>query len=277
MKKIFLSLALLLSVNAAEKSKLQNEMALETLTAVFSGDESVVRANILPGYIQHSPMVQTGLEPTVKAALRLKGSKVTCPRVFDDKEYSVLHCLSTVKGKQKVTFQIFRFTEGKIIERWANGTKKSDLNPSKRSQIDGEVKIGDLEKTEENKAFIFNFAKEVLVDGKIEKLPSYFQGNDYIQHNSLVGDGVDALIDSFKDGNNRLKFQKIHAVLGKGDFVLLITEALLEGKRMSVYDLFRVQNGKVAEHWDVVSQIPPKEKHKNKNGVFGFSEKLVKF
>lgn len=278
MKKLFLfPLVVALSLSASQKSELQNKMASDTIKAVFSGDESTLRGNILQGYIQHAPVVATGLEPTIKAAYKLKGTDVTCPRVFDDGDYTVLHCMTKKGDKEKVSFQIFRFTDGKIIERWVNGTKKLSLNSSSRSQIDGEVKISDLDKTKQNKALIKSFVKDIFFGENVKNLKNYFDKNNYIQHSSAIGDGVDTMENAFKNSSVDVKFQKIHAIFGKGNFVLIITEALFNNKPMSVYDLFRVQNDKIAEHWEVVAPIPPKEKHKNKNGVFGFNEKLVNF
>jgi predicted SnoaL-like aldol condensation-catalyzing enzyme len=40
------------------------------------------------------------------------------------------------------------------------------------------------------------------------------------------------------------------------------------GEPTSFYDLFRVQNGKVAEHWDTLERIPSKDEWKNQNGKF---------
>jgi len=44
----------------------------------------------------------------------------------------------------------------------------------------------------------------------------------------------------------------------------------LGGRHTAFYDLFRVQDGKIAEHWDVLEAIIPKEQWKNQNGKFGF-------
>ncbi|WP_314029261.1 hypothetical protein [Porphyromonas catoniae] len=59
-------------------------------------------------------------------------------------------------------------------------------------------------------------------------------------------------------------------VLDEGNFVLAISEGSFGGKAVTFYDLFRVEGGKIAEHWDVVDPVLPTEQHQNKNGKFGF-------
>jgi len=51
-------------------------------------------------------------------------------------------------------------------------------------------------------------------------------------------------------------------ILGEGGFVLVVTEGTFGGRNTSFYDLFRVQSGKIAEHWDVVEEIPAKSESK---------------
>lgn len=67
-----------------------------------------------------------------------------------------------------------------------------------------------------------------------------------------------------------MKYDRIHAVLGEGNFVLVVSEGEFAGKPVSFYDLFRVENGKIAEHWDVIEEIIPRAEWKNENGKFGF-------
>jgi hypothetical protein len=55
--------------------------------------------------------------------------------------------------------------------------------------------------------------------------------------------------------------------VAEGNFVLALVEARTEPPTAN-YDLFRVQNGKIAEHWDVLSPIPPRNQWKNANGPF---------
>jgi len=65
-----------------------------------------------------------------------------------------------------------------------------------------------------------------------------------------------------------MKYERIHRVLGEGNFVLVASEGSLGGKPTSFYDLFRVENGKIAEHWDTIETIAPRSEWKNANGKF---------
>ena len=64
------------------------------------------------------------------------------------------------------------------------------------------------------------------------------------------------------------KYARIHRVLGEGNFVLVVSEGEVEGRPSSFYDLFRLEDGKLAEHWDTVETIPPRSQWKNSNGKF---------
>jgi predicted SnoaL-like aldol condensation-catalyzing enzyme len=65
-----------------------------------------------------------------------------------------------------------------------------------------------------------------------------------------------------------MKYDQIHRVLGEGNFVLVVSEGNLGGQQISFYDLFRVKNGKIAEHWDTIEPIPARKTWKNDNGKF---------
>jgi predicted SnoaL-like aldol condensation-catalyzing enzyme len=65
-----------------------------------------------------------------------------------------------------------------------------------------------------------------------------------------------------------MKYDQIHQVLGEGNFVLIVSEGTFANQPTSFYDLFRVENGKLAEHWDTLETIPPQQERKNDNGKF---------
>ena len=144
------------------------------------------------------------------------------------------------------------------------------LNPSGHSMIDGPTKVSNTNKTEVNKILV-NFVKEILINGKFKKLSKYFNGNEYIQHNPQISDGLSGLMQALENLTSQgimIKYEKIHRVLGEGNFVLVVSEGKFGKKSTSFYDLFRVENGKIKEHWDVIETIPPRTEWKNENGKF---------
>jgi predicted SnoaL-like aldol condensation-catalyzing enzyme len=105
----------------------------------------------------------------------------------------------------------------------------------------------------------------------MDKLMSYFDGDNYIQHNPNIPDqlsGLGATLEAFGKQGITMKYDKIHRVLGEGNFVLVVSEGYFGKSHNAFYDLFRVSNGKIAEHWDVIEPIAPKETWKNNNGKF---------
>ena len=137
--------------------------------------------------------------------------------------------------------------------------------------IDGPTEARDLDKTEANKALAESFVRDILVDGQMDKLAGYCDGDRYIQHHPLIADGVSNLTAAFKawaEAGIVAKYDRIHRVLGEGDFVLVVSEGHFNGEPTSFYDLFRVENGKIAEHWDIVETIPAKSEWKNENGKY---------
>ena len=94
----------------------------------------------------------------------------------------------------------------------------------------------------------------------------------YLQHNSGIADGLDGLgaaLQYFAENNLLLQYDKIHQVLGEGNFVLTVSEGKFgPGDHVAYYDLFRVENGKIVEHWDIIETIPAKADWKNTNGKF---------
>ena len=99
---------------------------------------------------------------------------------------------------------------------------------------------------------------------------SKYLGNRYTQHNPIAADGPEGLkafIAFLKDKfpNNRSEIKRIFA---DGDYVIVHVHAVREpGTRgNAIIDIFKLENGKVVEHWDVIQPIP--EKAANNNGMF---------
>ena len=225
-------------------------------------------------YVQHNLAIADGLEGLGALLQQLpKGSaKVNTVRAFEDGEFVFTHTEYNFFGP-KIGFDIFRFENGRIVEHWDNLQETAGPNPSGHTMIDGPTAATDLDKTEANRTLVRAFVDDILVNGRIDKLAGYFDGDNYTQHNPQIPDklsGLGAALQAMAKQGVTLKYDRIHKVFAHGNFVLTVSEGTLGGRHTSFYDLFRVQNGKIAEHWDVIEPIAPREQWRNQNGKFGF-------
>jgi len=252
----------------------RKQQARDLLKSIETGEAAPVAVVDPNKYIQHNLAVADGLAGFGAALQQLpKGSaRVNTARVFEDGEFVFAHTDYDFFGP-KIGFDIFRFENGKIVEHWDNLQEKpTSPNPSGHTMIDGPTEATDLAATEANKALVRAFVDDILVSGRMEKLAGYYDGDRYIQHNPQIADGLSGLgaaLEAMAKQGITMKYDRIHRVLGEGNFVLVVSEGTFGGAHSSFYDLFRVENGKIAEHWDTIEAIPPKEQWKNVNGKFG--------
>ena len=171
----------------------------------------------------------------------------------------------------KVGFDVFRFEGNQIVEHWDNLQTTAPANRAGRTMIDGPTEITDLNRTAANKTLVRNFVDDFFINRRPEKIDQYFDGEKYMQHNPGLGDGNGLFRTPRIAGAPAiLTFERVHAVLGEGNYVLTIAEGTFRGQPSSFYDLYRIENGKIAEHWDTIEAIPARSEWKNQNGKFGF-------
>lgn len=136
--------------------------------------------------------------------------------------------------------------------------------------LDGPTTVSDIDKTESNKALMESYMDDLL-RGRRDKFQGYFGGNNYIQHNPWVADSLTGLVaglQALAKQGLAVKYDRVHQVLGEGNFVLVVSEGAFGDRPTSYYDLYRIQDGKIAEHWDTLEPIPPRAEWKNSNGKF---------
>lgn len=254
-------------------SSSNREKTIDLLASIETGDLKPISYVNSDKYIQHNLMVGDGLKGfgDVLKQLPEGSARVKSVRAFQDGDEVFTHTEYNFFGP-KIGFDIFRFENGLIVEHWDNLQETPvTLNPSGRTMVDGPIQATDLNKTKDNKVLVNGFVEDILLNGRMEKLAGYFDGNNYIQHNPLIADGLFELgvaLKAMAEKGITMEYDRIHKVLGEGNFVLVVSEGRFAGHHTSFYDLFRVENGKIAEHWDTLETIPPRTAWKNENGKF---------
>lgn len=268
--------ALTLQANTQQQNKMnKKEQVVALLKAIETGETAPVAVINPTHYKQHNLAIKDGLAGfgEALAALPAGSAKVNTVRVFEDGDFVVAHTDYNFFGP-KVGFDIFRFQDGKIVEHWDNLMPTPEKpNPSGHTALDGVTQVTDLAHTAANKQLVEQFVRDVLMGGAPDKITTYFDGDHYIQHNPSIADGLSGLgaaLEAMAKQGIAMKYDKLHKVLGEGNFVLTVSEGSFAGKQVTFYDLFRVEAGKIAEHWDVVEPVLPIEQQQNSNGKFGF-------
>ena len=253
------------------------EKALALINTFATGDTEKARELLAEGYIQHNLAYGTGAEAFVGSVAYLASAPVKTTvnniRAFEDGDKVFLQTIYNFAGAgEQVAFDIFRFdAEGKIAEHWDNLADKAEPNPSGHTQVDGYMAIEDIDKTEANRELVKNFLVDVMQGKNPEKTPEYFDGDIYIQHNTGIADGLSGLgaaLGALAEQGIQMIYNKTYQVLAQGNFVLAVSEGTFGGAETSYYDLWRVENGKIAEHWDVMETIADESTWQNQNGKF---------
>ena len=120
-----------------------------------------------------------------------------------------------------------------------------------------------------NKRLVAEFYDKAINQKDFEAAAKYL-GPRYVQHNQAAKDGPEGLKGFLEF--LRAKFPKAHSDIKKsfadGDYVILHVHSVREpGTRgTAIVDIFKLENGKIVEHWDVHEDIV--EKPANQNGMF---------
>jgi len=251
----------------------KKEQICKLLKGIETGDPASVSVVNEERYIQHNPQTQEGSEGLAALFKRLSKTspRVNIVRVFEDGDFVFAHTEYDF-GTRNIGFEIFRFENAQAVEHWDNIQPRKGPNNSDHTMVDGETEVIDLDKTEINRSVIKSFVKIVLIQGNIEKLTTYLKQECYTEHNPDFGDNLDDIKRVLSTPNNDdsvfIEYKKCHRVLSEGNFVLSVCEGYVNKVPSSFFDLYRLDNEKIVEHWDTTEAIPPRSTWKNNNGKF---------
>lgn len=200
-------------------------------------------------YIQHSTGVPDGKEGFAAFFAnffeRHPEREMKIVRTIEDGNLVFVHVHQYLNGgeAQWVTTDTFRSDEnGRIVEHWDVIDYYRAPENGQLDQIFGDFEITDLDKTAANKKTVRRFLTEIFQNKELD------QWNDYVAEHGVTFDFV---------------FQ----LLGQGNYVVSYGQTQIDGMAYAQYDIFRLENGLIVEHWDN-KEVMPKVEDLTNRGKF---------
>ncbi|MBX3302161.1 MAG: ester cyclase [Nitrospira sp.] len=123
---------------------------------------------------------------------------------------------------------------------------------------------------EKNKKLVRDFYELAFNQHRPTEAAKKYIGEQYIQHNPNVPNGAEAFYGFFEGffKEHPKSHVDIKRILADGDLVALHLHSKVDENDpgLAIIDIFRVENGKIVEHWDVIQPVP--EKAANSNTMF---------
>lgn len=213
----------------------------------------VIDTYLHDSYIQHSPMVKDGKAGLLEALHHLQkmppppaNSPSPVVRTIADGDYVMVHMDVAFMGKKMAIVDLYRLEEGKLAEHWDATQEQPVYAPGEVTMTGGTTIISDLGKTVENKAQVADFFRHPEAS---------FLSPDYLTHDPLQFRLDKQLAEQGP--------MTVHRIIGEGDFVLVQSSGERGGIPAVFYDICRMKNNLLAEHWRVMQVIPAVLPHLN--------------
>ncbi|MDP5215599.1 nuclear transport factor 2 family protein [Ruegeria sp. 2205SS24-7] len=242
------------------------------LKSIETGDPEPISVVNEAKYIQHNPQTHEGSEGLAALFQRLSKTspRVNIVRAFEDGDFVFAHTEYDF-ATRRIGFELFRFEDGQTVEHWDNIQPRLGPNPSGRSMVDGPTEASDHALTEANRSLARNFLETVLIGGVLNRIAEFIPEQGYVEHNPHLTDGRASLMSALEeaeDGQRVIDYHHLRRVVAEGNFVLCVSEGEHTGQHCAFFDLFRIENGQLVEHWDTTEKIAPRSEWKNNNGKF---------
>jgi len=224
-------------------------------------DLTLVDTYIKEDYIQHSPTVKTGREGILGMLSFLK--KLPKPaelspspiiRAIADGDFVAVHLDVKFMGKRMAVIDLYRLENGQLAEHWDAGQLQPEYENTAITMTNGITVIEDTADAGHNKKIIKKFYEEVLTPSNLSQATGYLTPA-FIEHNALSG-----LLDAQYAEIN------VHRTIAEGNFVLTQCECKRHDKTIAQYNIFKIEDDKIAEHWSVEQEVPDTMAHSN--GMF---------
>jgi predicted SnoaL-like aldol condensation-catalyzing enzyme len=230
--------------------------------AIGQGNLEVAEQRIAEDYIQHSASGKPGKAALLETLATLKQmSKPENPpkpfmRVIADGDYVVLHMLIAFGGQTMIVLDMVRLKDARFAEHW--DVVQPMTEPTAHAAIEGPTQINDPEQTTSNKQRVAEFVEAVLNEKHWERLAD-FVSPGIISHDPEARPGL----LGWKEMLQRYRLEKMHRIIGEGNFVMTQSRLLQGEAPYACYDIYRLDKNMIVEHWRVKQPIPATLPHNN--------------
>ena len=215
-------------------------------------------------YTQHSTGVADGaegflsfFEPFLE---RNPVRDIQIRRIFQDGPWVFCHAYQSLNdGAAKwVTMDLF-YTDlnGLILEHWDTIAPFVAQTASGMGSAGGTCIIDNMADTNENKSIVLEYTKQVRQQREFGAISRFVTATP-TQHSPGIAAGRDALCD-WHASDEAGQYQMLFSLVGQGDFVATYGKRHARGAEIAAFDLYRLQDGKIVEHWMNEEAIGPKD------------------
>jgi predicted SnoaL-like aldol condensation-catalyzing enzyme len=157
-------------------------------------------------------------------------------------------------GKRMAVVDLYRLENGQLAEHWDSGQLQPEYADTLITMTNGTAVIEDTADPVENKRRINDFYRKVLIPSQLTDADQWLTPG-FIEHDIAGG-----LL------NNNAGRIKVHKIIGEGNFIVTHCECSGQDKTFSQFNIFKMEDEKIAEHWSVEQKVPEAMAHGN--GMF---------
>lgn len=222
-------------------------------------DVATVHKIVAEDYIQHNPLVKTGKAGLLETLEFLKNlpPTATTPKMLliSEDDFVVTHFKLVFAGQHQVVSDLFRLYNGQIVEHW-------DIIQVIDSQCFDQLNIEDAEITDQyfttqNKALVENYCQLWLAKKHDEMQQLMSETSAW--YFPMLYQTKEQVIDKLQD----IYLEKVHRVIGEGNFVLAQCSGVVDQVSQVVYGIFKLTNHKIKSVWIIHQPIPAQMAHSN--------------
>jgi predicted SnoaL-like aldol condensation-catalyzing enzyme len=224
-------------------------------------DLSQVDNYVGENYIQHSPSIKDGKAGLLEMLAFLKtmpkpqeATPSPIVRVIGDGDLVAVHLDVKFMGKRWAVVDLMRIKAGKLAEHWDAGQAQPESQDSSITMTNGISTIEDSADVNENKRLVKEFYDKVLIAENFAEADKYITPG-FVEHNIAAG--------LF---NSSGKHINVHRIMGEGNFIVTHCECTGINKTYAQFNIFKIEDSKIAEHWSVEQEEPEIMAHGN--GMF---------